>query len=156
MAPSLDWQHYDTSESTSGLEFTLVVSWVFVRCGGIWRNTTNQFQHQVVDQYHYHDELKRSINSTHTFVAKVFADFRFESLLQSLQRLSTKVCKYFRPFESMGLLPPKSEKTFQTFGAKVFADFRGKSLQTLEVITPYFQRGESMAKIWSIKYGHRQ
>ena len=81
-------------------------------------------------------------NHIHTFVAKVFADFRFESLYQSLQRLSAKVCKYFRPFESMGLLPPKSAKTFheslqilsplrksaKTFLLKVFPDFRGESI----------------------------
>ena len=83
-----------------------------------------------------------SDNTDHTFVAKVFADFRFESLYQSLQRLSAKVCKYFRPFESMGLLPPKSAKTFheslqilsplrksaKTFLLKVFPDFRGESI----------------------------
>ena len=75
--------------------------------------------------------------------------------LQSLQRLSTRVCKYFRPESLPGLSEWKSMQTFE--GAKVFADSRGKSLQTLDVITPEFRfeslylsdfQSESLQRLW--------
>ena len=98
--------------------------------------------------------------SSHTFVAKVFADFRFESLLQSLQRLSTKVCKYFRPFESLQKTFLLNFPSICRLSWKVFADFGGnnpilskgrKYLQTLEEtvkakVCKYF-RHESMIVI---------
>ena len=74
------------------------------------------------------------------FLAKVWGYY-----LQSLQRLSTKVCKYFRPFESLQ----------KTFLLKVFADFRGESICRLswKVFADFggnnytYFRGESICRL---------